>query len=151
MNLSFQKLSPFYIFFLSTCVYTPGRKKGKEVAREGQLLWPFCNHYGCLSLLTIDALCPVDEGREEGLFSRCGKSKQELFRELELLESLRSCPFSDILLERKLALRLPGWDLSLQAPLSLKLPSLSLQWRCRSVTGSPESAKSWDCSHVPDI
>jgi hypothetical protein len=59
-------------------------------------------------LLTIDVLCPVAEGRGEVLFSWCGKSEQELFREMELPESLCSCPFSDSNLDRKLALRLPG-------------------------------------------
>lgn len=56
----------------------------------------------------IDVLYPVAEGRGKGLFSRCRRSKQELFRELELPESLCNCPFSDSNLDRKLALRLPG-------------------------------------------
>lgn len=119
-------------------------KKGQSGTSLVMIPWSVC-----LSLVTIDVLCPMAEGRSEGLFSRCGKSKPELCRKLELPESLCCCPFSDSHLDRRLALRLPMRDLSVQIPLSLTLPSLFLQWLCKSVRGSSEDGRSWDFSQAP--
>ena len=129
MDLTLHKLTSLsFSPSLSAHTYTH-KERGKRRLRSDQSVTPLVKAPRSLrlSLLTIDVLRPEAEGRSEGLASLCGKPKQELFRELELPESLYSCPFSESNLDRKLALRLPRQDLSVWTLLSLLLPLLSLQ------------------------